>query len=116
MDILTSLAKLVMTLDITKDLLFHATGQFLPITTCNHPLQLKHTVSVTIMGDLFAFGQLLKLLSTIFLAQIVHIFGPIVKVFPFPRESIFGQLFIDIGRLFTRAFWSLFLHCPTVRG
>ena len=93
MEILTSLAKLVMTLDITKDLLFHATGQFLPITTCNHPLQLKYTVSVTIMGDLFAFGQLLKLLSTIFLAQIVHIFGPIVKVFPFPRESIFGQLF-----------------------
>ena len=41
-----------------------------------------------------------------YLVQIAHSIGLFFKKVSFYSESIFGHLFIDIGRLLTQAFWS----------
>ena len=67
-------------------------------------------ISVTRLVDFLLFGRLFKACGNGFLAQIVYIIGRFLKKCHFSSESIFGQLFIDIGQLLTQAFWSPWLE------
>ena len=62
---------------------------------------MKATASVTSLGDLLHFGQLLKICGNHYFAKIAHILGNFckgVKIFHFvPSETIFGQLLQTFG-------------------
>ena len=61
---------------------------------------------MTRLGDFCCLDDFLKPVVTTILVEIAHIFGLFLKKCHFSYESIFVQLFIDVGRLLTQAFGS----------
>ena len=68
--------------------------------------------SVTVWPDWVIFcclDDFLKPVATTFFSPNWPYYWAILKKCHFSSESIFGQLFIDIGQLLTQAFWSPWL-------